>query len=313
MNIVFFGTPNFAIPALSALIEKDMVKYVITQPEKPQGRGLKTQHSQVGKFALKHNIPVFQPESLTEIKSILLSLEIDIIIVVAYGKLIPKWLLKHPKHGCINIHASLLPRWRGASPIHQALLSGDSTTGISIMQLDEGMDTGGYWLQKSIEINETSNLKNLEQDLSELGAAALIEVIEQELYKQQPKPQNHAIATIAPKIKHQDCFYKNDYTCSEMKRLMQAFYPKPGIRTFIDEQLLILIWSNTHKLYNHDIQPGTLIHVDDDGLWIATVDGAIAISDLQLASQKSKSTKSLLNGWPKALAIGKILTTPFKT
>ena len=306
MNIVFCGSPQFALPSLQALMKDHNILAVITQPSRPQGRGLCMQDSVVGAFAKTQGLKIFTPEKLRDIKPILMTLPIDIIVVVAYGKLIPAWLLQYPQWGCINVHASLLPRWRGASPIPYALMAGDTETGVSIMRLEEGMDTGGYWLQKSCTISAETSIDVLHDQLAQLGVQGLQEFFVKELYRYNPKPQDVHGVTEAPKLKAGDFSYDRMFTAIDIQRRLRAFYPKPGMRARIGMQELRLIRAGAID-YGVTAPPGTLMKIDTQGLWIATVDGMIAIQTLQLASQGIRDVASLIHGWPSALKLGEQL------
>lgn len=310
MKIVFCGTPAFALPALQALAARGWVSAVVTQPGKPKGRGLEVQSSEIALWAKANGLKVLEPERLRSIKDELLALDMDMLVVAAYGKLIPPWLLAHPREGCINIHASLLPRWRGASPIHRSLIEGDTHAGISIMQMEQGLDTGGYWLQKHVEITPNTTMVTLHDTLAELGSMALCEVIEKQLHRMPPTPQDETLVTHAVKIVAEDFAYNPHYTSLEIHRRLQAFYPKPGLRAMIGGHALRLIWSGARRYDVHDYLPGTLLSIDDEGLWIATLDGSLAITELQLASQPARSVASIRQGWPKALALGQVLQPP---
>ena len=309
MKIVFCGTPDFALPALKALTQRGWIQAVVTQPGRPKGRGLKVQSSDVALWAKAQDITVFEPELLRSIKDDLLAMDIDVLVVAAYGKLIPSWLLEHPKQGCINIHASLLPRWRGAAPIHRALISGDTHAGISIMQMEEGLDTGGYWMQKQIEITSETTIASLHAALAQIGSDALCEVLDLGLHLNPPQPQEAKYVTYAAKITADDCAYQPHYTLLEIKRRLQAFYPKPGLRALLGSTALRLIESGESQLHAHNHLPGTLFALNDAGLWLATPDGSLAITELQLASQPVRRVQDMRRGWPNSLALGQQLKT----
>ena len=309
MNIIFCGSPEFAIPSLQALASKHTIMAVITQPDKPQGRGLKVQESAIATYAHTLGLPVLKPERLRDIKTLLLSLQVDIIVVVAYGKMIPDWLLHHPTFGCINVHASLLPQYRGASPIHYAMIHGENITGISIMQLEKGMDTGGYWLQKTCAITDDITIQELHDILAASGAAGLCEVLDQELYRIAPIAQPNIGITYAPKLTAADFSYHPAFTAHDIKRRLHAFSPK-GLRATIAGHTIKIIKSGPIILCAHSHHPGLLIKIDDDGLWITTTDGMIAITTIQLASHKIQEIQSIRYGLPQALQLGQQLEPP---
>lgn len=310
MKIVFCGTPSFALPALKDLVERGWVKAVVTQPGRPKGRGLKVCPSEVCLWARSAGLKVYEPETLLSIKDELLAMDIDVLVVAAYGKLIPTWLLNHPKEGCVNIHGSLLPSWRGAAPIHHALIAGDAYAGISIMRMEKGMDTGGYWMQRQTKIVPETTLSSLYTDLSQMGSEALCEVLEKKLHLMPPVIQDEDLVTYAPKITSTDTAYQEHYTIADIQRRLQAFHPKPGLRARVGSQLLCISSSGASRAYSHDHPSGTLLRLDDDGLTMATSDGEIAIVQLQLASQPKKMVSSMRSGWPKVLALGLRLESP---
>jgi len=201
MKIIFAGTPEFAVPCLEGLVASSHeVIAVFTQPDRPAGRGQKIHESAVKQVALKHEIPVFQPKSLKDeaTQHLIQSLGADLMVVVAYGLLLPQAVLEASKLGCINVHASLLPRWRGAAPIQRAILAGDKETGITIMQMDEGLDTGGMLLKSSCVIEADDTAQRLHDKLSGLGSEALLKSLES-LTTVKAEKQDNALATVAPK------------------------------------------------------------------------------------------------------------------
>ena len=306
MNIVFCGSPEFALPSLKILAASHNILAVITQKQKPQGRGLIIRANPIENWAHQNNIPILSPEHLKDAKEEILKIEMDLLIVVAYGKIIPTWLLNHPKLACINVHASLLPRWRGAAPIHSALIAGDMVTGISIMRIEQGLDTGGYWLQKSLEITNTSTFISLHDSLAIMGAEALAEVVQKELYNNPVILQDDTQTTYSPKLSAQDFLYQLNFTTKQIQQSLRAFYPKPGLRASLNGQELRLIMSGSTKSTTTD-KPGTLINVDHEGLWLATVDGMVAITMLQRSSHAIQTVASLRNGWPISLTLGQQL------
>lgn len=308
MNVLFFGTPEFAIPSLDRLHQHHHVLGVISQPDRPRGRGWVIQASAVSQHAQALGLRVFTPERWSELTWIQQT-PLDAIVVAAYGRLLPTWLLEHPTWGCINVHASLLPRWRGASPIHHALLHGDAITGISIMQMEAGMDTGGYWLQKSIAIKPEDDRVSLEQALAHLGAEALHEVLEQKLYQQEATAQEMTQVTHAPKIETAMTHYDPRDSAKTLFGKIRAFAPL-GIRAMIQGQPVRLLSAKNHHEGPSEGASGTLLRVDREGLWIACPDGEICISNVQLASQKARSIEQLRHGWPKALTLGHQLASP---
>jgi methionyl-tRNA formyltransferase len=234
MRIIFMGTPDFAVPALQALLasEHDIIA-VYTREPKPKGRGMKLQKSPVHLLANEHNIPVYTPKSLKKSKAAqaeFAALNADIAVVAAYGLILPQEVLDAPRHGCLNIHGSLLPRWRGASPIQHAIWKGDSETGITIMQMDAGMDTGDMLLKKTVPITQQTTSMSLFNDLSTLGGEAILETLSN-LDRLTAEKQDEAQATYAPMLIKVDGEINQDASPQEIDRQIRALNPWPG--TFV--------------------------------------------------------------------------------
>jgi methionyl-tRNA formyltransferase len=288
MKIVFMGTPVFAVSCLNALVSRHDVVAVCTQPDRPSGRGHKLQASPVKEAALAQGIPVLQPETLRlsdsnaqEIRTQLANFGADIFIVAAYGLLLPKGVLSMPTHGCVNVHASLLPKYRGASPIHSAILNGDDETGITIMQMDSGMDTGDIILQRTLGIAKTETFPELHDRMSELGAIALIEALEQiENNTATRTPQVHSQATHSPLIKKSD----GEINWSNpTEKILNQIRALNCFTTYNGE--ILKIWG-ARKIDNDNSQ----------GLTFKTADGAIQITELQAPGKKRMPAEDFLRG-----------------
>lgn len=297
-NIWFAGTPFFAVNGLKALIDNPNhhVTNVFTQPDRPKGRGRSLTESPVKTLAKQNNINILQPEKLNQ--AILDNLDRpDLAVVAAYGMLLPEWFLNFPKLGCINIHASLLPRWRGASPIQQAILANDLETGISIMQMDKGLDTGAIWLKKSIKItNQTAG--ELTNQLAELGADALLEILPVIFaQKQQPIKQDNNLASYAHKISKQQAKIDWQQDAKTINRQIRAYNPFIGAFTFLADQLDSPI--KIHQAIAHDDlhkkNSGLIINHDQKGIWVACKKGILQIEQLQLAGKKAVTASQLKN------------------
>jgi methionyl-tRNA formyltransferase len=297
MRIVFMGTPEFAVPSLKALIESgDEVVAVVTQPDKPKGRGLEVTPPPVKTLAQKHGIPVLQPQKIKteEFLKQLEELKPDIICVVAYGKILPKGILELPKYGCINVHASLLPKYRGAAPINWAIIRGEKVTGITTMKMDEGMDTGDILLQREVPIEDEDTAETLSHKLSLTGAEVLIETLN--LLKEgklKPIPQNHSQATYAPMLKKEDGEIDWGKTAEEIRNLVRGTLPWPGAYTFLDNKIL--------KVYKVRVvegqgKPGEVIKSDKETLRVATGENALDILELQIEGGKRLDTATFLRG-----------------
>jgi methionyl-tRNA formyltransferase len=290
MRLAFMGTPVFAVPTLSALIEsRHDIAFVITQPDKPKGRGMHLQAPPVKELAGKVGLKVFQPQALknnTEIHDLFTSSKLDAVIVVAYGKMIPTEMLIIPRIGFLNIHASLLPDLRGASPINRAIMAGYTTTGISIMQIDEGMDSGPVYLQASIPISATDDAENLALRLSALGALKLLEtlaLIEDE--KIRPVPQDHAGSTYAPMLTKEDGKIDWGREPRSIHNMIRGLVPWPCAYTYLDGKML-KIMSGSYEINDHGIMYGTLLK-EKSGVKIACAGGYIIPKILQLEGKKA--------------------------
>ena len=236
LKIIFAGTPDFAASALSALIESEHdVVAVYTQPDRPAGRGRKLRASPVKELALKHDIPVLQPEKLkdAETHDVLRSFNADVMIVAAYGLILPQAVLDIPRLGCLNIHASLLPRWRGAAPIQRAIAAGDKESGITIMQMDAGLDTGDILLLSHCPINDNDNGGDLHDRLAEMGASSILEALKDiESGNTKPIKQDDALATYAHKLDKKEAIINWKDSAENIERLIRAFNPWPVAFTY---------------------------------------------------------------------------------
>lgn len=300
MKLVFMGTPEFALPTLHALINAPdhTIGMVITQPDRPKGRGMKLQPPPVKEAALERGIPVLQPERLKNNAEIAASVQAfapDAAIVVAYGKIIPPDLLAIPRHGCINVHASLLPHLRGAAPINWAILSGYDTTGVSIMRLDEGLDTGPVYREAPCPIREEDDAVTLSAKLADLGAHTLLEVLALiEAGKIEPRPQDHTQSTYAPLLKKEDGVIDWTQDTAAIARLIRGLVPWPGAFTRLGEKIL-RIWKATARQEAHGEKPGTLLKMEG-GLKIACSGGYIIPGSVQVEGKQVMDASAFANG-----------------
>jgi methionyl-tRNA formyltransferase len=298
-KIIFAGTPDFAAASLQALLENGYnVCAIYTQPDRPAGRGQQLQISPVKSMALQHNIPVFQPQTLKnpEAQAQLADLQADLMIVAAYGLLLPKAVLDAPKQGCINVHASLLPRWRGAAPIHRAILAGDQMTGITIMRMDIGLDTGDMLLKMECPILPTDTGEILHDKLAALGGKALISALEKwETLK--PEVQNGDLATYAKKIDKSEAQINWNLSALEIDRQIRAFNPYPVAQAEV-KGLLLRIWKAQPINESSNKPAGTLIHANKNGLDIATGDGVLRLLTVQQAGKRALPVGDFLNAHP---------------
>ncbi len=304
MKIVFMGTPEPAAAVLKEIIStKHQILCVVTQPDRPKGRGQKISFSPVKEAALKHGLPIEQPEKIKNNKifiSYLKSLNPDIIAVVAYGKLLPKEILEIPKHGCLNIHASLLPKYRGAATIQWALLNGEEETGITIMKIDELLDTGDIILQEKIKIEENDNAMVLFKKLFSLGGGLLLKALEQiEQGKAKYTPQNNAEATNAPAIAKESGEIDWRKSAIEIHNRIRAMIPWPVAHTFYKEKLLKIWKSDVHvaDLETKYKLPGSIVHlVKNIGFIVATGKGHLLILEVQPAGKKRMGAYNFVIG-----------------
>lgn len=308
LNLLFAGTPDFAVPTLKALHESHhSVLGVWTQPDRPAGRGRHVVAGPVKSLAVSLNYSVYQPERFNNEESIeaIKKYNPDVLIVAAYGLLLPKKVLDIPTYGCINVHASLLPRWRGASPIQYAILAGDKMTGISIMQMDAGLDTGPVWLQKSCPIDTKDTSFTLSQRLAELGALALLETLEKVVSNhKKPIPQDDALATYAPKLTKEMAALTWNKSAKELEYMVRAFNPWPVAYSHIDEMRVKIYEAYAYEKTSLD-SPGAIIEVNKEGIDIATTDGCLRVLSCQLPGTKVLPVQQILNGYSRWFAKGK--------
>ncbi|MBC8519724.1 MAG: methionyl-tRNA formyltransferase [Gammaproteobacteria bacterium] len=305
MRIIFAGTPDFSVSALNALLESSHeVVAVYTQPDRPAGRGRKLRASPVKERAVIAGLPVFQPATLrdSDEQEKLVALQADLMVVVAYGLILPPEALQAPRFGCLNIHASLLPRWRGAAPIQRAILAGDSESGVTIMQMDEGLDTGDMLMKLSTPIQPTDNAQLLHDRLAKMGADALmntIRQIEQQLLA--PEPQHEADATYAEKLNKNEANINWQDSAEEILHKINAFNPWPVAQTTWDGKV-VRIWRGAVIDQNKKMSntpAGTTTKVSTDGINVATSDGVLSILELQLPGKRPMSTADFLNARPQ--------------
>lgn len=299
-KIIFMGTPEFALTPLKALAKEGyQVIAVYTQPPRPKGRGHAETQSPVHHFALEQNIPVYTPTTLKSLEEQekFSQLDADLAIVAAYGLLLPKPILEALKLGCINIHASLLPRWRGAAPIHRAIEAGDRQTGITIMQMDEGLDTGPMLYTKKISIEADDTSQKLHDKMVILGAQALLEclpgILEQKL---EPISQPLGGITYAHKLKKEESTLSFDCDAESIVRKIRALTPWPGTTTMLGDECVKILDAEVLNYYQHQ-KPGTWVSTKDHLLLISCKIGAIQLKMLQRPGSKPVSNSDFLNGY----------------
>lgn len=298
MKLIFAGTPDFAVPSLQALLAANLdIAAVYTQPDRPAGRGKKIKPGPVKAAALEANIPVLQPinfKDSTDIEA-LAAFKPDAMIVVAYGLILPKPVLEIPRLGCLNVHASLLPRWRGAAPIQRAIEAGDKKTGITIMQMDAGLDTGNILSKKEVDISIDKNAGDLHDELAAVGGKLLVDTLLQlDAGECKSIPQNNDLATYAKKLEKSEAAIDWQQYADLITRKIKAFNPWPMANTNWQGKR-IRVWDAV-TCKQDDAIPGTILSANSNGIKVATGEGCVNILRLQPEGGKPLSAKDFLNG-----------------
>jgi len=297
LNIIFAGTPDFAARHLDALLASEhKVVGVFTQPDRPAGRGNKLTASPVKTLALAHDIPVFQPKSLrpAENQQLVADLQADVMVVVAYGLILPKAVLEMPRLGCINVHGSLLPRWRGAAPIQRALWAGDQETGVTIMQMDVGLDTGDMLVKLACPITAEDTSASLYDKLASLGPEGLLTTLSQlREGNAQPVKQDETLANYAEKLSKEEARLDWQLPAEQLERCIRAFNPWPVSFFMVNDQP-VKVWQ-AGVLPHVNKRPSEIVKADKQGIHIATADGVLNLLQLQPAGKKPMSAQDLLN------------------
>jgi methionyl-tRNA formyltransferase len=299
MDLIFAGTPEFAAQALEALLAAGHnVKLVLTQPDRPAGRGMQLQASAVKQVALKHDIPVYQPEKLRDpaTHDPIREVHVDCMVVAAYGIILPQAVLDMPRIGCLNIHASLLPRWRGAAPIQRAIEAGDTETGVTIMQMDAGLDTGAMLLKEALPIQADDTAASLHDKLAEQGARLIVAALASyDTLKAEPQPE--AGVTYAAKISKAEARIDWNLPASDIERRIRAFDPFPGAVTEFNGTA-IKIWRAA--VSDAAGEPGSVLSADDRQITVACGHGALSLQLLQKPGSKRLQARDFLQGLPLA-------------
>jgi len=302
MNIIFAGTPDFSAVALQALLASEhKVIAVYCQPDRPAGRGRKLTAGPVKALAVEHDIPLYQPLSLKDeaAQEDLVALQADIMVVVAYGLLLPKAVLNAPRYGCINIHASLLPRWRGAAPIQRAILAGDQHSGVTIMQMDEGLDTGDMLRIESCVIAAEDTGSSLHDTLAAMGSAAMLHTLSDiEADSLQPQVQDNSQAVYAHKLNKPEAQIDWQQPATDIVRKIQAFNSWPVAYTDYKGKPLRLWQARllAHKNSDNEQQYGRVLAESSEGIDILAVDGLVRVLELQMPGKKRIMVKDFING-----------------
>lgn len=298
LRIIFAGTPDFAARHLDALLSSEhQIVGVFTQPDRPAGRGKKLMPSPVKVLAEEKGIPVFQPVSLRaqENQQLVADLRADIMVVVAYGLILPKAVLEMPRLGCLNVHGSLLPRWRGAAPIQRALWAGDTETGITIMQMDVGLDTGDMLYKLSCPITAEDTSATLYDKLAQLGPQGLLATLTHiATGTATPEVQDEEQVTYAEKLSKEEARLDWSLPAAQLERCIRAFNPWPMSYFVIDDQP-VKVWKASVMNTPAKAEPGTIIEANKQGIQIATAEGILNLESLQPAGKKAMNTQDLLN------------------
>lgn len=310
LNIVFAGTPSLGIPCLEALFSSHhQLTAVYTQPDRPAGRGRQLLASPVKEWALAHHLPVYQPSHFKQPETIneLAALKPDIVLVIAYGLILPRTVLDIPRLGCINVHVSLLPRWRGASPIQQAILNNDKETGITIMQMDAGLDTGPILTKISCPIEQGETAGELHDRLATLAVSPLLKALDDLASGQATfEPQDDRFATYAPKITKEDALIHWHQSAKQIDCQIRAFSPWPVAQTLAGE-VTLRIHQAAVVTKHHSALPGTILSIDKHGILVACREDAIIIQRLQFPGGKAMSVADWLNAHHHQLHVNLVL------
>lgn len=299
MKIIYAGTPDFAVPALESLVHSEHeVIAVYTQPDRPSGRGRKLQQSAVKQCALSHDIPVYQPHSFKVPADLeqFIELEADLMIVAAYGLILPVSILNAPRLGCINIHGSVLPRWRGAAPIQRAILANDLSTGVTIMQMDSGLDTGDMISKQILPIDPNWTSFDLHEELKQLGADLLINTLPAiESGQIQPEHQNELLANYATKLSKPEAKIDWHKSAEQIAREIKAFIPWPVSYSHLDGKL-VRVWQASLDATRTSGKLGDVLEHSNNGVYVSCCDSVLCIEELQFEGKKRCTAAQAFNG-----------------
>lgn len=308
MKIIFAGTPQFAVAPLDALAKEHEIVAIFTQPDRKAGRGKKLTASPVKEYAEKNSIPIFQPTTLKDQAETIRNLNADIMVVVAYGMLLPQEILDIPPLGCLNIHASLLPRWRGAAPIQRAIEAGDKQTGVSIMRMELGLDTGPVFKTLTLDITELDTSQTLHDSLSSLGAQGVCETVsalEQDPLLV-PEQQDETLSNYAKKITKSEAELNWDRSAKQLQQQLRAFIPWPVSQTH-HKGTRLRVWQASVIEDSHSSKPGTIVSISDSGIDVACASGVLRLEKLQRDGSKPMDFSNFRNGYN--IATGDIFET----
>ncbi len=307
IRIVFMGTPDFSVPVLEGLIEHYQVVGVVSQPDRRVGRKQEVVFTPVKEVAVKHHIPVFQPEKIRKDYDDILALHPDIIITCAYGQIIPKAILDYPKYGCINVHASLLPKLRGGAPLHHCIIDGYDKTGVTIMYMDEAMDSGDIISQKETPITDQDTMESIHDRLRVMGRDLLLETLPSILNGTATRmKQNEDEVTYAYNIKREEEYLDFTKTSRELFNQIRGLSPIPGSSCTIGDKDFKVYMARIEKVDTSKKIPGEVLHIYKDGIGIATKDYEIVLTDIKPSGKRRMLASSYVNGIHKEDFIGKV-------
>ncbi len=312
LKIIFAGTPDFAAQHLAALLNSNHdIVAVYTQPDRPAGRGKKLTASPVKALAQQHQIAVYQPQTLKheDAQRELASLNADLMIVVAYGLLLPKAVLDTPRRGCINVHGSILPAWRGAAPIQRALWAGDNQTGVTIMQMDEGLDTGDMLHIATLPITSQDTSASLYEKLAELGPTAMLEVVNN-IDNFTPTKQDDSAATYAKKLSKSEARINWHEDAAQIERNIRAFNPWPVAWFSVEDQNIKVWQASVVPSPTPNAEPGTIVEVNKTGITVATGNQALKLESLQIPGKKALPATDVINARQQWFGEGRLLSGP---
>lgn len=307
LKVIFMGTPEFCVPILESLIKECNVLAVVTQPDKEVGRKKEIVYSPIKKRALEHDIRVLQPIKIRDEYDDIINLKPDIIITCAYGQIVPEIVLNYPKYGCINVHASLLPKLRGGAPIHKAIINGYDKTGITIMYMDKGMDTGDMISKVEVKIEDNDTAESLHDKLQKAAVPLLLETLPTIIDgTDKREKQNNEEATYAYNVSRQEEHIDFNKTSREIFNQIRGLNSWPGAYAILNDKNIKLWLSKiSDKKYNE--KPGTIVSIDKNGMEVVTKDGSILITELQLSGKKKMNIKDFINGNKKEDYLSKVL------
>ena len=315
LRLIFAGTPNIAASHLEAIIgSKHQILSVYTQPDRPSGRGRKLVSSPVKQLSEKENLELSQPHSLgsPEEQEKLAAYKPDLLVVVAYGLILPKKVLDIPKFGCINVHASLLPKWRGAAPIERAILGGDSVSGVTIMEMDEGLDTGRMLLKSEVKIHPKDTREDLEKKLELVGRKSLVMVLNNlQSFLQSSEEQDDSQSSYAEKMSREDALINWNRDATFINRQIRAGIGRLPAYTFLDGERIRILSGEAQEFQKKSASPGEIIQLEKESFTVACGQGNLRVSLIQIPGKKPVTVKELKNAKPELFAPGKRFDTDF--